>query len=185
MEKIQIRKSCADDVPDIMKVIEEAILSLKNRGVDQWQDGYPNAEVIAEDIRKGISYVACLTEKEQERVVGTAVISFEPENCYTGIYDGSWRSEKPYAVVHRIATAEQYKRLGIAGRLIDYAESLCKERDIAWLRIDTHRDNLVMQSFLEKQGFEKRGSITLDSGAHRFGYDAKVITNQPAECRKI
>ncbi len=174
MDKVQIRKSEIEDIPEIMEIIGQAADSLKRQGVDQWQDGYPNEETIKADIAKNISYVACTTESGQERIVGTAAISFEPESVYAGIYDGEWRAEAPYAVIHRIATLENRKGQGIAGHLMNHARQLCRMRGVEWIRIDTHRDNRVMQSFLEKQGFERRGSIRLKSGAHRFGYDRKI-----------
>lgn len=174
MKEIQIRKSGSDDIPAIMDMIGQAVESLKSRGVDQWQDGYPNEETIKEDIAKNISYVAYLTESGREQIVGTAAISFEPEPAYISIYDGTWRAEEPYVVIHRIATLERWKGRGIAGLLMDHARGLCRMQGVEWMRIDTHRDNLVMQKFLEKQGFVRRGSITLESGAHRFGYDRKV-----------
>lgn len=174
MDRIQIRKSEIKDIPKIMEIIGQAVESLKKRGVDQWQNGYPNEEAMKADIAKSISYVACLIENGEEQIVGTAAISFEPEPTYAGIYDGYWREDAPYVVIHRIATKENMKGRGIAGSLIDYARRLCRMQGVEWMRIDTHRDNLVMQKFLEKQGFVRRGSITLEDGAHRFGYDVRV-----------
>lgn len=174
MSTIEIRKACFSDLPAIMEIIRQAVESLKKRGVDQWQDGYPNEETAKADIEKEISYVACITESGWEQVVGTAVISFEPEPVYADIYDGNWRADVSYAVIHRIATAEKMKDRGVAGKLMDFARESCRIKGISWIRIDTHRDNLVMQKFLEKQGFECRGSITLESGAHRFAYDVEV-----------
>lgn len=174
MDRIKIRKSGIEDIPEIMEIIGQAVESLKRRGVDQWQDGYPNEETIKEDIEKSVSYAAYVMEEGRERIVGTAAISFEPEAAYVAIYDGEWQKEAPYVVIHRIATAEDMKGQGVAGSLMDYARRLCRMRGVEWMRIDTHRDNLVMQKFLEKQGFTRRGSITLESGAHRFGYDRRV-----------
>lgn len=174
MDMIQIRKSEIEDIPKIMEIISQAMESLKRRGVDQWQNGYPNEAAIKGDIAKNISYVACVTERGQERIVGTAAISFEPESTYLNIYDGGWQEEAPYVVIHRIATAEDMKGQGVAGSLMDYARRLCRMQGVKWMRIDTHRDNLVMQKFLEKQGFMQCGSITLEDGTHRFGYDMRV-----------
>lgn len=170
--EINIRKAQPEDLGALMEIIGQAVESLRERGVDQWQDGYPNEEVIREDIRKGISYVVCTRVDGKEKIIATAAISFEPEETYADIYDGSWRAGLPYAVIHRIATAESCKGRGAAGALIAFVRESCRSRGVKWMRIDTHRDNLVMQNFLEKHGFEKCGSITLADGSHRFGFDA-------------
>lgn len=174
IQHLTIRKTTPRDLDAVMGIIAEAVESLRSRGVDQWQDGYPNAAAIQADMEAGISYVACLDSEGKEQILGTAAISFAPEPTYREIYDGAWRAEKPYAVIHRIATAEAHKGCGVATALLEFARKSCRERGVSWIRIDTHRDNLVMQKFLEKEGFRRCGSITLDSGAHRFGFDAEV-----------
>lgn len=65
----------------VMTIIRMAQQSFRDQGVDQWQDGYPNEEVILEDIRKGQSYVA----EEKGIILGTAVISFERRRLMTGL----------------------------------------------------------------------------------------------------
>ena len=48
----------------ILEIIEKAKIELKKLGLDQWQNGYPNREVIENDIKSGISYVLENTEKK-------------------------------------------------------------------------------------------------------------------------
>ena len=54
---MNFRKSTFDDIDRILKIIEKAKAELKKMGLDQWQKGYPNREVIESDVKKGISYV--------------------------------------------------------------------------------------------------------------------------------
>ena len=68
----------------VMTIIRMAQQSFRDQGVDQWQDGYPNEEVILEDIRKGQSYVA----EEKGIILGTAVISFEKERSLYSLMIG-------------------------------------------------------------------------------------------------
>ena len=51
------RKASVSEVPQIWKIIQQAIVRRKNDGSEQWQDGYPNENVIKQDITKGIGYV--------------------------------------------------------------------------------------------------------------------------------
>ena len=41
-----------------MQVMEDAKKCLAAAGSDQWQNGYPNADIIIEDIISGQAYVA-------------------------------------------------------------------------------------------------------------------------------
>ena len=41
-----------------MEIIQDAKESLAQRQVDQWQDGYPDEEIIFEDILESRGYVA-------------------------------------------------------------------------------------------------------------------------------
>jgi len=109
-----IRETGEDDLGQVMTIIRMAQQSFRDQGVDQWQDGYPNEEVILEDIRKGQSYVA----EEKGIILGTAVISFEKEKTYDGIENGQWLTpgDTKYMVIHRIATHYEYKRRGTAPR---------------------------------------------------------------------
>ena len=52
-----IRKATPADLPAIMEIINEAKVTLKASGIDQWQKGYPNEAVILQDINGGYSYV--------------------------------------------------------------------------------------------------------------------------------
>jgi hypothetical protein len=49
----------------------------------------------------------------------------------------------------------------------------CKERD-SNLRIDTHRDNHIMQHNILKHGFKYCGIIYLESGDERLAYQLQA-----------
>ena len=52
-----IRRATASDVAQIMSIVADAQLSLRELGIDQWQDGYPSKEVIVSDIASEVGYV--------------------------------------------------------------------------------------------------------------------------------
>lgn len=169
---MQIRKAKQEDVESIMEMIRMAQQSLCLQKIDQWQDGYPNQEVIMEDIRKRESYVAEINGN----AAGTAVISLAKEHTYDQISHGKWITENDenYVVIHRIATHNDWKRRGVAGELLKYAEITAKESGKKSVRIDTHPDNWIMQTWLEKNGFSFCGWIYLESRALRYAYE-KVL----------
>jgi len=164
-----IRNATQKDVIQIMNLVKQAQAYFKSQAIDQWQDGYPNAEQINQDILKQNSYVLV-----DGNVIGTMYFAIEDDPTYLHI-DGKWKTQdKPYAVIHRIVVDENIKGQGLAKQLLDYAEAKCLKQRVSSIRIDTHDDNLSMQRFLKKNGFEACGHITLESGALRIAFE-KVL----------
>lgn len=164
---MKFRKSNLEDVPSIMHIINKAKTSLKASGIDQWQNGYPNEEVIKEDILRGESYVATL----KGVVVGTVAITFGIEHHYEHIREGEWlNNDGEYGVIHRIAVDDDYKGKGIAGFLMNHAKVI-GEGKIHSLRIDTHEKNLPMQRAIMKAGFSYCGKVTIQEGGERFTFE--------------
>jgi ribosomal protein S18 acetylase RimI-like enzyme len=107
-------------------------------------------------------------------ISATFTISFAGEPTYSEIKGKGWLNENPYAVVHRIAVADRYRRKGIAKEILHFIEELCAEQGIKDIRIDTHCDNLAMRSLLKKMGYNHCGRITLTSGAYREAYQKEL-----------
>ena len=164
-----IRLATHNDIESILSIVRSAQLSLSELGIDQWQDGYPSKEVVAEDIASQVGQVYCIENK----VVGYAAILFTGEETYSQIPDSEWDTSNDYVVVHRLCVRNGYTKVGIAMALMDYASQMAIERGYTGFRIDTHRGNIRMLSLLEKLGFKYVGVIYYDSG-ERLAYDLNL-----------
>ncbi len=165
-KNLRFRKGKGADLERIMELVADAQNWFRVQGVDQWQDGYPTQEIISSDILSGSNYIV----EYNGVIVATFVLSFAGEPTYSVIKGRGWLNEKPYAVVHRIAVADECRRKGVALEILHFVEELCAEREIKDIRIDTHRDNVAMRSLLKKLGYTRCGRITLASGALREAY---------------
>ena len=67
---MEIRMAYPNEIKRIMEIIQDAKESLAQRQVDQWQDGYPDEEIIFEDILESRGYVAV----EDQEVVAYAAV---------------------------------------------------------------------------------------------------------------
>lgn len=163
---LSIRPANRRELPEIMSVLDAARGIMRSSGnLNQWIDGYPSEEVILGDISAGNGYVVV---SESGQVVGYFAFIASPEPTYAEIYDGAWRDESaPYHVIHRIGSYPDVHEVFAA--LMDFAFS--RDRNI---RIDTHRDNRIMQHNLLKWGFAYCGIIFLASGDERLAYQ-KII----------
>ena len=130
----------------------------ENNNPHQWEDGYPQTNILIDDIKNGNSYVI----EENGRVFGVFSLIFGKDPTYTTI-DGSWLNNYPYATIHRIASDGTHKH--IFKTAIDYAFKFISD-----LRIDTHEDNIIMHHLLNEYGFTKCGVIHLSFGDPRIAY---------------
>lgn len=150
----------------VMFIFEQAKQFMRlNGNLHQWTGGYPSEEVLEADISSNSSFVCVDDQKE---VVGTFCFryGFSPEPTYNVIYDGGWLNEKPYGVIHRIASS------GKVGGVFSACLEWCS-RYVDNIRIDTHRDNRVMQELLLRHGFRRCGIIYLANGDERIAFQKR------------
>ena len=164
-----IRKATLSDITDIMSIIADAQLSLRELGVDQWQDGYPSKAVVEVDVASEVGYVYTADDK----VVGYAAVVLNGEEAYNQIPDHEWNTTRDYVVVHRLCVRRSYTKAGVAMSLMEHAAQIAKEHGYTGFRIDTHRGNIRMLAMLEKFGFSYVGIIHYDSD-ERLAYDLKL-----------
>ena len=167
---MQIRKTTPQDLDRLTEIFEEARGTIARLGINQWQDGYPSRDVIAEDVALGRSY-AVLWEGD---LCGTFVLIDDGEPTYDRIEGGHWRTgddSRDYIAIHRVAIAVKNRGSGISGQLLAYAARHARKLGRASLRIDTHEGNVVMRRMLEKNGFTYCGVIYLSNGDPRVAYE--------------
>ena len=165
---MEIRLAFPNEVDTIMQVIEGAKKCLAEAGSTQWQNGYPDADTIIEDIISGQAYVAL----EEGELLAYATVTKSPEKAYEAIYDGNWEGrESEYLVFHRIAVASDVQGQGVAQTFL---EGLIEGFDYLDFRSDTHAKNKAMQHIFEKLGFKQVGKVPVDG--ERLAYQ-KIKSN--------
>ena len=159
-----IRLATYDDIPAIMPVIDAARELMHSSGnVNQWINGYPSEEVIHADIARDGGFVVT----DDERIVAYFAFLPAPEPTYEKIYDGAWLNDEPYYVIHRLASWPDVH--GIWDCVLEWAFERTRT-----LRVDTHRDNHIMQHNILKHGFTYCGIIYLLSGDERLAYQKTI-----------
>ena len=156
-----IRKALLTDLAEIMEVMEAAKKIMRQSGnMFQWVEGYPSEAVIMSDMEKDGGFVV----EDDGRIVGYFAFLPSPEPTYATINEGKWLDdEQAYHVIHRIASFPDTH--GIFSSIMEFCFSLG-----ANIRIDTHRDNTIMQHNITKHGFTYCGIIYLASGDERLAY---------------
>ena len=154
-----IRPATPADIPALRPVFEAAKGIMRADGnLTQWAaPGFPDDSLLR-DIARGGGFVI-----ENSTIVAYFALLPSPEPTYD-VIDGAWLTDEPYGVIHRMASYPEVH--GIFSAVIDYAAAR-----YAHLRIDTHRDNRIMQHLIEKHGFTYCGIIWLEDGTERLAYE--------------
>lgn len=165
---LHFKKADTSQIPEIWKILQDAIARRKADGSNQWQDGYPNPEVIKNDIEKGVGYVLMLDEE----VAGYAAVLINDEPEYDNLR-GSWLTQSDFVVFHRVAVSAAYLGQGLAQKMMHFIEEVAKEHQIYSIKADTNFDNLAMMRLFDKMGYVYCGEVYF-RGSPRKAYE-KVL----------
>ena len=160
-----LRQAKKEDLALCVDILRSGRDFQRQQGFTQWADGFPDPDVIAQDIEKGCGFLFM----KDGVPAGYQYISLEGDPAYPGL-EGTWQREGCYGVVHRIAFAPAFRGQGLSGQAFEVIGAYCKKKGAKSLRIDTHPDNKRMQRVLEKAGFSYRGIVMLPVGL-RWAYD--------------
>ena len=173
MAETYLRRAQLQDLPAIMKIIDDAKELLKKNGSPQWQNGYPNQETLTQDIAMQTNWVLI----NDNKVAATATLQLTPEPTYRNITQGQWQQpDEPYATIHRVAISSNYRGQGLSKLLFSNLLTVGQMQGIKNFRVDTHRSNKAMQHIAENFNFKKRGIIKVNdqNDPERLAYELNL-----------
>ncbi len=160
---LNVRKARTEDFDTIMAIYGIAQEFMINTGnPNQWRRSHPAADLIRDDIEKGICHVIC----DETGIHGVFALCEGEDPTYRYIKDGAWLNDEPYVTIHRIAGDQKIH--GILKCAVEYCRTYTGN-----VRIDTHEDNKVMQGALTRNGFKRCGIIYLLNGDPRIAFQLK------------
>lgn len=140
---MRIEQAVAGDLDQIIEVLDEATLTLLNKGIPQWK--YPWYQ---ETVRKELKYQYVV--KEYGRII--AVFSIKPlgDNNYV-------TAGKADYYLYRIAILPEYQGKGVGHVILRHIQRRChKEHKNIYL--DCYYENKKLKSLYEKEGFRYQGN---------------------------
>ncbi len=171
---LSCRKAEPQDARRIWKILQGEIEVMRNAGRNQWQNGYPNPETVAQDIEQQVGRVLL----QKELIVGYCALILTGEPCYDNIANGQWLTTDTsgnchYSVVHRIGIASDLTGQGLATQFLILLLKETQQLGCESMRIDTNHDNVQMLHILSKLGFTHCGNVQLPDGP-RIAYEIKL-----------
>lgn len=162
------RKAALSDITPIWEILQQAIIRRKEDGSEQWQDGYPNPQVVQNDIEKGQGFVLL----EEKTIIGYSAVLINDEPAYAKI-EGKWLTNDDFIVIHRVAISEKYLGKGLAKMIIGQIENFARDNNIYSIKADTNFDNIPMMKIFENLGYTLCGEVYF-RGSPRKAYE-KVL----------
>lgn len=157
-----LRKAQIPEAEIIWQILQQAIERRRKDGSNQWQDGYPNLEVVKTDISLGKGYVLEI----DNAIAAYAALVFNDEPAYKEII-GDWLTNDDFLVIHRVAVSDDFLGKGIAVLLFQKLEDFAKENQVFSIKVDTNFDNLAMLHILEKLDYQYCGEVYFRGSARK------------------
>ena len=155
-----MRKADVKDIDRIMEIYRIAQdIMIESANPTQWGHFYPTRELIEQDIEKEVCYLVC----DEFEIHGVFALFDIEEPTYLYIENGQWLNDDAYLTIHRIAG--DGKSHGIFKCAVEYCKAISKN-----IRIDTHKNNLIMQKLIKRNDFIKCGRIYVADGSARIAY---------------
>lgn len=166
-KELIIRKAQREELKNIVDIFKNAIFVMNENNIPQWDELYPNEEILKEDIEKEQMYLA-VTEKD---IAAVFVINREYDDGYI---DGSWKySDKTFVVLHRFCVNPQFQNKGYGGRTLRRMESMLKDMGVESIRLDAFPLNPYAIRMYEKQEYVKVGETNFRKGLF-YLYEKKI-----------
>jgi len=158
----KFRKAEIADVNSIWEILQQAIIRRKEDGSNQWQDGYPNVDVVQKDIDSRIGFVLI----DGDTIIGYCAVLINDEPAYANI-QGKWLTNDDFVVIHRVAISGKYLGKGFAKKLMNFVEEYAINNRIWSIKADTNFDNIAMMKIFEKLGYIYCGEVYFRNSPRR------------------
>lgn len=155
-----------NDLPQVEAIVHAAIHHMRALGIDQWDEIYPDRELLETDIRQKEMYVI----KVGGKICGFITVNDAASPEYSEV---DWNIGGRVAVVHRLTVAPACQSQGLARELMQHAESMAASNGYATIRLDAFAHNLSALRLYERLGYRRAGTVWFRKGKF-FCYEKAV-----------
>tara|TARA_B110000459_G_scaffold20521_1_gene19847 strand:- start:1 stop:504 length:504 start_codon:yes stop_codon:yes gene_type:complete len=164
-----IKKANKTDLDKIMKMYKSCVKGMLENGIVQWDNSYPNAEIISEDLNVGTYYVAEI----DGIIIGGVNIDKNQDDTYLAL---DWEDKSDsFLVVHRLGVKEEFWNKKIGKYLMLFTEKLVMEKGLKSIRLDTYSGNPKAIEFYIRLGYNELGTIDLKPNKDKYHCFEKII----------
>ena len=135
----------------IFDMYSAAIENMEIQGIHQWDEIYPDKEILRQDILQNQMYIG-------EMDNNIAVCFVLNEECDKEYQNASWICpDARFCIIHRLCVNPLFQNQGIAGQTMEYIENLCKCYGYDSIRLDCFTENPYSRKLYDKAGYTITG----------------------------
>lgn len=155
---IIFRKGNLSDINEVYLLFQAAINSMIKTNIYQWDEIYPNKEILQTDIKQQQLYVGIIENK-------IAVVYVLNKNCDPEYNDGKWNSVSDnFMIIHRLCVHPNFQNMGIAKNTLLHIEQQLKKDNVDSMRLDVYSKNPYALKLYNSLGYKTVGKATWRKG---------------------
>lgn len=132
---ILFRQAQENELEEIYHIFVLAIESMIQHNIFQWDELYPDKEILKQDIKKKQLYIGLSNKK----IVCAYVLNQECDEQYN---NGNWQyPEAQYCVIHRLCVNPEAQNKGIGTLTMEYIEKEVIKAGVSSIRLDAFTQN--------------------------------------------
>jgi GNAT superfamily N-acetyltransferase len=152
----------------VARLISACTQAMRANGIYQWDEIYPNEEIIAEDVKSHSLYVLV----DGEVCIAAITLNQKQDPAYEKV---QWLGGEPVLVAHRLCVSPANQGKGSGSGLMDFAEEHAKQNAYASIRLDAYTGNLAAVRLYERRGYRNAGQVYFPRRTLPFFCFEKII----------
>ena len=150
---LKFRKAKEDDFDSVFQVFVDAIAEMNRKNISQWDELYPDREILKDDISKNQMYLG-ITDG------GIACAYVVNSECDEEYDNGDWRyPTASFRVIHRLCVNPIFQNKGVGKHTVEHIEAEQKAEGFETIRLDAFTLNPYAMKMYDRLGYVKVGSI--------------------------
>ncbi|WP_067460985.1 GNAT family N-acetyltransferase [Actinomadura macra] len=144
----------ADDLAEVLALLNGVAEWLTSRGINQWASGFA-AERVAPIIERGEMY---LVHQDGSAIATVTVSTDGPADFWT-----PEELAEPARYVAKLATAREHAGQGLGELLLRWTIDLAARQGARWIRLDAWRTNYRLHDFYRGAGWSHLRTVELEN----------------------
>ncbi len=150
---MDIMKGQKLDLSDILSLISKCVKHMQSQGLYQWDELYPNSDIIESDLNNEDAYVL----KDDGKCIAYVAINEEQSPEYSQV---NWHTDgRKVLVIHRLCVHPKFQSKGIAKQMITFCEEMAMTGGYTCIRLDTYSKNQKALKLYEYLDYQKSGQV--------------------------
>jgi GNAT superfamily N-acetyltransferase len=153
-----IAPAVASDLSELIALKDACIARMRADGIEQWDEIYPSAANIEEDIKVATLHVL----RVDGEITGNMTLDEKLDALWQGM---DWQPiTGPVAAVHRLMVHPSMQGRGLSKQLMLHAESLARVKGFHAIRLDAFTHNPVALALYDRLGYRRTGTAMMRKG---------------------